>query len=613
MSYADQIRVEPNAKDMRELIADGIEENKSVADDAVNTANEAKSTADNNNNRIDNILSGQIEGKDQEIVDSHHSNITQENFNNLGERFDGIDSTLADNTIKIGNTDIIDWIKENPNVADGLINLRDWMNERGINVRQPPYLAPADGNSHLLSERFNTLEEAQLIFPCATDLSDELDWCALQAATDYVRINGGQLIVPYTFGGYVINKTWTAQYPDSQSPVTIIGNCGKGSLFNQKNIVKIKRKTGTNATMFYALGQGLTLANITFQGNEQIANAVIIDRGFELKMDNVRVIDNKGCAYDFSNLSNARIGTCHADRCGYDGGTDATHFPAVRLGGKIVEQSAEHISNTVLFDFLTIERSRGTALAVAVGAGDEAVAEFITFNMLHVEQTIDNTDMVDFSPRQVVHIGNVRSVDLISPFIYGGKGELLRVEKWHNVSGDITSVKIFGGEIKGYTKNGAVTSGTPGILVRLKSGDCARLIGTTLAHVNTGGAHLYIGSEMGKDVQYNTIHLNDSIGNPTNIWDERTNKSGLRTINTTWVENSWALINGLAEFTLITEGRPKITSNSGKPVDLTEVRGVSLPVVSDALSPVEPNTLYISADTGKLVFKDSNEINHYLY
>lgn len=103
MSYADDIRVEQNAHTMRGLIADGIEENKSIADSANAISQDAKEKVDNNDNRINNILSGQIVGKDQEVVDSHHSNITQENFNNLGERFDGIDSTLADSANRLNN------------------------------------------------------------------------------------------------------------------------------------------------------------------------------------------------------------------------------------------------------------------------------------------------------------------------------------------------------------------------------------------------------------------------------------------------------------------------------------------------------------------------------
>ena len=45
MSYADQIRVEPSAYKMRSLIADGIEENKSIADNAKETADNADTNA----------------------------------------------------------------------------------------------------------------------------------------------------------------------------------------------------------------------------------------------------------------------------------------------------------------------------------------------------------------------------------------------------------------------------------------------------------------------------------------------------------------------------------------------------------------------------------------
>jgi len=45
MSYADQIRVEPSAYKMRSLIANGIEENKAIADNAKETADNADTNA----------------------------------------------------------------------------------------------------------------------------------------------------------------------------------------------------------------------------------------------------------------------------------------------------------------------------------------------------------------------------------------------------------------------------------------------------------------------------------------------------------------------------------------------------------------------------------------
>lgn len=100
MSYADQIRVESDAKVMREQIADGIEENKSIAESTNSIAQEAKEKVDNNDNRINNILANQVEGKDPEVVDAHYSNITGQTSLNIGSRMDGIDSTLADNANK---------------------------------------------------------------------------------------------------------------------------------------------------------------------------------------------------------------------------------------------------------------------------------------------------------------------------------------------------------------------------------------------------------------------------------------------------------------------------------------------------------------------------------
>lgn len=43
------------------------------------------------------------------------------------------------------------------------------------------YGAIGDGQSHPLAERFATLEEAQKVYPDATSLDDEIDWCAIQA------------------------------------------------------------------------------------------------------------------------------------------------------------------------------------------------------------------------------------------------------------------------------------------------------------------------------------------------------------------------------------------------------------------------------------------------
>lgn len=103
--YANLIRTEPNAATMREEIANGIEQAQNDANSAVNTANNASNTANTANDRVNNILSGQIEGKDQEVLDAHYSNTTGQTAPNIGARMDGIDSDLADMSTQVNGID----------------------------------------------------------------------------------------------------------------------------------------------------------------------------------------------------------------------------------------------------------------------------------------------------------------------------------------------------------------------------------------------------------------------------------------------------------------------------------------------------------------------------
>ena len=50
--------------------------------------------------------------------------------------------------------------------------------------------AVGDGTSHKLSERYSTLADAQSIYPIATSLDDEIDWCALQSMLNYALSQG---------------------------------------------------------------------------------------------------------------------------------------------------------------------------------------------------------------------------------------------------------------------------------------------------------------------------------------------------------------------------------------------------------------------------------------
>jgi len=57
----------------------------------------------------------------------------------------------------------------------------------GLSVYAEDFGAIGDGALHPLSERFSTLAAAQAIYPRATSLADQIDWCAIQAAVDTGR------------------------------------------------------------------------------------------------------------------------------------------------------------------------------------------------------------------------------------------------------------------------------------------------------------------------------------------------------------------------------------------------------------------------------------------
>ncbi|MFG0272364.1 hypothetical protein [Pseudomonas sp. zjy_14] len=73
-------------------------------------------------------------------------------------------------------------------------NVSDRFNDTAI---PKDHGAIADGNVHLLSERYSTLAEAQLDYPFVTSLSEDIDWAAIQSA-----LNTGARRIRFTAGHY---------------------------------------------------------------------------------------------------------------------------------------------------------------------------------------------------------------------------------------------------------------------------------------------------------------------------------------------------------------------------------------------------------------------------
>lgn len=68
--------------------------------------------------------------------------------------------------------------------------------------------AIGDGTSHKLSERYTTLAEAQVVYPHAVSLDDEIDWCAIQKfANLYVASASNRKISFDMSGHFFVNRT----------------------------------------------------------------------------------------------------------------------------------------------------------------------------------------------------------------------------------------------------------------------------------------------------------------------------------------------------------------------------------------------------------------------
>lgn len=98
--------------------------------------------------------------------------------------------------------------------------------------------AIGDGTSHPLSTLFSTLLLAQVAYPFATALTNEIDWCAWTAAVNSLPATGGTIYAPA--GQYLFDQ------------VFVVGN---GSAAGHSTITNV-----------HIIGEGLSSAGVTYNG-----------------------------------------------------------------------------------------------------------------------------------------------------------------------------------------------------------------------------------------------------------------------------------------------------------------------------------------------------------
>lgn len=136
-----------------------------------------------------------------------------------------------------------------------------------INIKNPPYGAIGDGSSHPLSTKYANLAAAQVIYPFATSLTNEIDWCAIQLAVNTVAIaypntnpqdiRGGTVYIPR--GVYYCDQPINCA---GITGITLAGNGGSGvvGIAEGSGTLLIYTGTGTLAG-WYANTSGSVFIN----------------------------------------------------------------------------------------------------------------------------------------------------------------------------------------------------------------------------------------------------------------------------------------------------------------------------------------------------------------
>ena len=105
--------------------------------------------------------------------------------------------------------------------ATGTITSRSAQDRAADHVHAKDFGAIFDGNSHPLSAYFSTLAAAQVVYPKATSLTNEIDGIAVQAALDFCAARSGSAN-DYSYGGTVVLPNGKGLM---NTPLTISTSC----------------------------------------------------------------------------------------------------------------------------------------------------------------------------------------------------------------------------------------------------------------------------------------------------------------------------------------------------------------------------------------------------
>ncbi|MDY0890591.1 glycosyl hydrolase family 28-related protein [Frigoribacterium sp. CFBP9030] len=304
------------------------------------------------------------------------------------------------------------------------------------------------------------------------------DTVAFQQALDLAAKVRGRVVVPA--GAYLIDSVSVPMLVKIQGLGSDISRYGSGT----SGGVNLRHLPTSTAPMVVVTGPGTTLEGLTLQGNGSDAPLLRVDNGFESRFDRVHLANVAGTALLAQRVNNAFWSDVFVNNCGTE--TDA----AMVVRSPPAEMSLTN-SNTLTCVDLTIEGSPGPALDLGWGASGEHFVEFVRLVAPHIEALQTGS-----APEAVIRVGNVRHVELVSPFLYGGGGPLIEHRR-QRPRGVVLEggIRVMGGALLGVDPAKATANDH---LVRLTDGDDFALIGTRLGRFT--GAAVAVGADYGANV-----------------------------------------------------------------------------------------------------------------
>jgi hypothetical protein len=181
--------------------------------------------------------------------------------------------------------------------------------------------AIGDGTSHPLSERYATLAEAQAQYAHATALTDEIDWCAWQAAINAQQsgLRSGNIYAPD--GDYVTNRTLAAT---SSVTIRAVRSCARitkttaGDIL-QGGAIKVEGldffHNGASGSCFVTTGDNSHLIGCGFVPGSTNTSAMVVAKHANVNIDGAVFVGSNAAQWcvdvvaDTGNLCiNGRIG-----------------------------------------------------------------------------------------------------------------------------------------------------------------------------------------------------------------------------------------------------------------------------------------------------------------